>query len=179
MVAEIPESFALAECERLLVALPHSRYIFKARIVDGFELYHGQGRQLVYVEKVFAGEGITSGDCVYVTSDRWIVFWGNVMGTSMERGFVNVMEVGKDYLFFCEEQIDALDNSIPVYRTSRDSTITPIFCYENTENVIVPPNDMSTYVSYLPVKDNEFFACTHMALNAWENLKSALLSKYK
>lgn len=179
MVAEIPESFAVAECERLLADLPNSQYIFRVKVVEGFELYCGQGRQLMRVEDVFEGDGVTPGDCIYVTSDRWVIFWDNEVGTSMEHGFVNTMEVGGSYLIFCAESVDALDKKIPVYRTSKSFTITPIFSYKDSENVIVPPGGESTYIPYFQVKNNEFFACTDVALTAWENLKSTLIEKYK
>lgn len=97
---------------------------------------------------------------------------------SIERGFVNIMRVGNEYLVFVSQQVDVLNESIPVYQLYDDSYITPVFCYENQSNIIVSPGGDTTYVPYTKVRNNEFFAETETALDAWEKLKSEMLLAY-
>ena len=85
---------------------------------------------------------------------------------SIERGFVNIMEVGEEYLVFIENQADGLGEKIPVYQVYVENAFTPIFSYQEHENNICETGGESTYVKYNQVCENEFFATTQKGMDA-------------
>lgn len=176
-VAELPEQFAIYSCNELSQALPNSSIILRVSVTGDIEHLFGVSRQKVCVQEVYAGSGLEMGQEIYLFSKHWsLSLDGNP--NSIERGFVNIMRVGKEYLVFVSQQAEVLNESIRVYQLYDDSYITPVFCYENQSNVIVSPEGETTYVPYAQVRSNEFFAQTEAALEAWDKLKSEMLSAY-
>ena len=97
---------------------------------------------------------------------------------SIERGFVNIMEVGEEYLVFIENQVDGLGEKIPVYQVYVENAFTPIFSYQEHENNICETGGESTYVKYNQVCENEFFATTQKGMDALVGLKKEMIEKY-
>lgn len=57
--------------------------------------------------------------------------------------------------------------------------ITPIFGYEDRENVIIDiPQGTSTYVQYSLVRENEFFVTSKQALTTLIEMKHRFLNTY-
>lgn len=88
------------------------------------------------------------------------------------------MKEGKEYLVFVTEKVKTNSETLPVYRLYSNSMITPFFCYEDMENVIIPIGEGPTYVPYSQVKDNEFFSADEEGLEAWNSLKQKMLAAY-
>lgn len=145
--------------------------------VAGIEHLFQAGRQKVYIQEIYKGEGVKEREEVYLFSDHWRL---SLTGEpdSVERGFVNVMEVGTEYLVFITGQVQGLDVAAPAFKLYDDFLIAPVFCYEDRDNVIVPTGKETTYVSYKDVRNNEFFAETEEALQVWEELKEKMISAY-
>ena len=62
----------------------------------------GTSRQLVKVEDVYKGTEPAVGQDIYLTCSRWSLSLYSEP-YSIERGFVNIMEVGGEYLVFIEK----------------------------------------------------------------------------
>ncbi|MBO5056193.1 MAG: hypothetical protein J6C64_07560 [Lachnospiraceae bacterium] len=176
-VAEIPEKLAIRSCSELAEKLPDAPIILRVRAEEEIEHLFQTGRQKVHIQEVYAGESLKTGEEIYLFSEHWRL---SLTGEpdSIERGFVNVMEVGTEYLVFAAGQVQGLDTAVPVFELYDDFLIAPVFCYEDRDNVIVPVGEESTYVPYRDVKNNEFFAETEKALLAWEELKEKMISAY-
>lgn len=176
-VAEITGSFAENGCNDLKKNLPACSYIFRAEVVSGLEPEYHICKQKVRIKKVYAGMGsLENGEEIYILSQHWS-FYFDQYESCIERGFVNVLKEGKDYLVFCDEHVD-VQKDAPVYRLFEDSYIAPVFCYDTIDNVIAPVSGNSTYVPYESVKDNEFFPADAEANNAWFDLKDYLFKMY-
>lgn len=176
-VAELSTNMAELACEQMADDLPDVKIILRVKATEDMENLFQICRQKVSVQQVFAGDGISVGAEIYLISNRWKLIL-NKSHQGIERGFVNVMKVGCDYLVFLTERVEENHDSIPVYRLYSDSVIAPIFCYENMNNVIVPTEGNSTYVPYVQVKDNEFFAGSEESLSIWLSFKEQMLKKY-
>jgi len=181
MVGEIPENFAKEDCKNRKDSLSQANLILRVRAEEPLETMFGVCRQKVHVEQVFQGDGLKTDDEIYLISSRWLLNISPVYAEkSVERGFVNVLRVGYEYLVFCGEQVDTLTGETNIYRLSGDgeSLVVPVFCYDDIDNTIVATSGESTYVPYSEVKNNEFFACTEGALKAIEELKREMLNEY-
>lgn len=176
-VAVIPEDLCIYSCDELKQSLPKSDIILRVYVTGDIEQLFGVSRQKVRIEQIYTGSELNVGQEIYLFSNNWnVVLDGKP--NSLERGFVNIMKVGKEYLVFVSHKIDSLNESIPVYEISNITYITPVFCYENQSNLVVEPEGETTYVPYMQVKDNEFFAESEVALEAWNNLKSDMLALF-
>lgn len=67
------------------------------------------------MEDVYKGTEPAVGQDIYLTCSRWSLSLYSEP-YSIERGFVNIMEVGEEYLVFIENQVDGLGEKIPVYQ---------------------------------------------------------------
>ena len=176
-VAEILEEHAVPACEELLKKLPGAPIVAKVTGAGAVEHLAFTSRQPVIVKKLYQGNGPGEGEEIYLTCNTWsLSLYGEPY--SMERGFVNVLNTGEDYLVFIENQEDSLGEKTPVYSLYCNNIITPVFSYENHENRIVDTIGVHTYVPYRQVKNNEFFAASQTALDALETLKGRLLELY-
>ena len=160
-VAQLPENICLEETENLSVNLPQVPVII----------------QLVKVEDVYKGTEPAVGQDIYLTCSRWSLSLYSEP-YSIERGFVNIMEVGEEYLVFIENQVDGLGEKIPVYQVYVENAFTPIFSYQEHENNICETGGESTYVKYNQVCENEFFATTQKGMDALVGLKNEMIEKY-
>ena len=88
------------------------------------------------------------------------------------------MEVGTEYLVFAEAVNEDIETGVLSVKLYDDFYITPVFCYEEHQNVIIPISGDTTYVSYKDVMDNEFFVTSEETLQIIETLKSQMLSLY-
>lgn len=174
-VGEIPGNIAAEDCHQLKETLPDCKHILKVTAIDSMDIEFNTCLQHVLVQQVIKGD-ISIGEEIYITTHRWnLVIEGD--DKTIERGFVNVLKTGEDYLIFCDEEI-AQKDGYTVYSLFEDSFITPVFSCSYSDNVIIASNDTTTYVPYMEVKDNEFFAYDNQALEAWYDLKTELLKKY-
>lgn len=176
-VAELGEELTACACEEMRRSLPESPVIAKVEITGGYEPLFGAGRQKAKVLTVYAGEGLTEGQEVYVCSEFWTVsLYGEP--DSLERNFVNIMRTGTEYLVFGEGLLEDLSDDLPAIALCQDGFIAPVFAYEDFPHVILPVGEEHTYVPYSGVKGNEFFPATQEALGLWQGLKADMLAAY-
>ena len=164
-VAQLPENICLEETENLSVNLPQVPVIIRVSVLGDVEHIGGTSRQLVKVEDVYKGTEPAVGQDIYLTCSRWSLSLYSEP-YSIERGFVNIMEVGGEYLVFIENQVDG------------ENAFTPIFSYQEHENNICETGGESTYVKYNQVCENEFFATTQKGMDALVGLKKEMIEKY-
>ncbi|MCI6676518.1 MAG: hypothetical protein MSG78_06430 [Clostridiales bacterium] len=179
-VAEFPESLMQSASDQFLHILPQSSIIIRAIAVGEKDYLFHTNQQTVFVQQVYQGEGIQSGEKIHVALRTGFSFRDSFDGKLAELSFVNEMEEGKEYLIFLDKKIDVLrkNDQYDVYYVA-DSLIAPIFGYENRENVVVDVSgNISTYVPYSLVSGNEFFAATQSALDEFMNIKRQLLERY-
>ena len=175
-VAQLPENICLEETENLSVNLPQVPVIIRVSVLGDVEHIGGTSRQLVKVEDVYKGTEPAVGQDIYLTCSRWSLSLYSEP-YSIERGFVNIMEVGEEYLVFIENQADGLGEKIPVYQVYVENAFTPIFSYQEHENNICETGGESTYVKYNQVCENEFFATTQKNIMKSENYSLMNLEK--
>lgn len=176
-VAQIPKNIALSTIKVLREELPLAPNIIRVEAIADVEHLAGTSRQLVKVKHIFQGDELEEEQEIYITCDRWSLSL-YAKPYSIERGFVNVMKTGKNYLLFVDEQIDGLGEKTPVFQLYGETAIAPVFSYETHENEIGSMGKESTYVPYNQVKDNEFFATTPEAMDEFLELKKELFGKY-
>lgn len=187
VVAGVLGSFGIENCELMKEYLPQVPYILRVQVMEDLEMLFGEAQQKVEVKQVYAGEDLEVGQEIYLTHSGWGISF--VQPYSIERQYVNIMDVGREYLVFVSGEMDVLDSSLPVYRCSNGFipetgepipfTITPVFCYDYRDNVpLQPTGDYGTYVPYSEARNNEFFGVGHEMVEAWEQLKAEMLQKY-
>lgn len=186
-VAPMPEAAGMEKVRTMREYLPSAPYILRVEVLGDLELSNGTGQQKVRAVQVYAGDSLEVGQEFYLYSDAWNV---SVMEhySSLERGSINVLEIGREYLVFLNGEIDTLDVPIPVYRCmegvrlSDDSWVdfmSPVFCYDHIENVpVVYTGDWESGVTYTQGRDNEFFGATDKLIEAWEQMKEEFLQRY-
>ena len=176
-VAELTERIAENECAIMSQNLPNSAIILRVEVTGEIEHLFQVDRQRAVIQEVYAGNELDEGEEIYIFSRHWqLALDGNP--DSIERGFVNIMEVGTEYLVFGEAVSEDMRTGALSVKLYDDFYITPVFCYDNHQNVIMPISGNTTYVSYKDVMDNEFFVTSEETLKIMERLKSQMLSLY-
>lgn len=176
-VAELTEEPAGYACAAMREALPESSIIVKVEATGEYEPLFGAGRQKVRVVRVYAGEELAMGQELYVCSDSWMIsLYGATR--SLERGFVNIMRTGEEYLVFGSEVLEDLCDDLPAIKLNQVRFIAPVFAYKDFAHVILPTGESHTYVPYSGVKDNEFFPQSETSLKLWQELKADMLAAY-
>lgn len=185
-VALMVEGVGLNIVEVMREELPSAPYILRVEILGDLELASGIGQQKVKVAQVYVGEGIEVGQEFYLYHDSWRVSYVN--GNSLGRGYINVLDVGREYLVFLKEEIDTLDDRVPVYSGMEGGMLSdgswmdfmaPIFCYDHIDNVTAPiTGEWGMGVAYTEVRDNEFFGATEKLIESWEQMKEEFLQMY-
>lgn len=184
-VAEMPE-IGLNIVERMREYLPSAPHILRVEVLEGLEMSAGEGQQKVKVCQVYQGQGLEVGEEFYLYHSAW---WASFHSEkSLGRGYVNILQVGREYLVFLTGAIDTLNSPLPVYRCmegvrlSEDSWVdfmAPVFCYDPIDNVVVSTTgEWGTGVAYAQVRDNEFFGATDTLIEAWEQMKEEFLQRY-
>lgn len=176
-VAELPERIAADCCSELRKTLPKASVIARVLVTGKLENTFGISRQRVSIMEVYKGENVKEGEEIYLYSQHWQLDLGGDI-KSIERGFVNIMDMDTEYLTFIEKRVNDINMEIPVYQLCDNMYISSVFCYENRDNVIFPTKMENTYVPYAKVKNNEFFVQSEKALHEMEELKRELLSAY-
>lgn len=179
-VAEKSESHAISECEKLSEILPNAPVIARVTVLQEVEHLFHASRQLVQIRNIYQGDALKEGDQIYLTYQGWsLSLYGEPY--SLERGFVNLLNQGEDYLVFLGSQADGLGEKTPIYELYGDyaeTSIAPVFSCEEHENKIVETGAEHTYVPYNQVSENEFFAESQAALEAMEALKEKMINQY-
>lgn len=176
-VGEITEDIARIACAAMAESLPDSPIILRVEVTGGIEHLFQADRQRAVIRQVYAGSGLEAGDEIYVFSRHWQLSLGGEIN-SIERGYVNIMETGTEYLVFAEAVREGVGAGIPSVKMYDDFFVAPVFCYEERQNAIMPIMGETTYVSYKDVKENEFFAASEEALRILETLKRQMISFY-
>lgn len=185
VVAEMPE-IGLNIVERMRDYLPLAPYILRVEVLEGLEMSAGEGQQKVKVCQVYQGQGVEVGEEFYLYHSAW---WASFHSEkSLGRGYVNILQVGREYLVFLMGEIDTLNSPFPVYRCmegialSEDSWVdfmAPVFCYDHIDNMAVPfMGQWGSGVLYAQVRNNEFFGATDKLIEAWEQMKEEFLQMY-
>lgn len=176
-VAELTESIAERECAVMQQSLPDAAVILRIEVTGEIEHLFQADRQKAVIQRIYAGSGLEEGEEIYIFSHHWqLALVGNP--DSLERGFVNIMKDGTEYLIFAEGLVESGEADIRSVKLYDDFYIAPVFCYEDCQNVVIPVTGDTTYVSYKDVADNEFFVSSERALRMVENLKEQMLQLY-
>lgn len=181
-VAELPEAMAEGVCEQMLERLPDAPIILRVLITGEIEHFAGVGRQKARILQIYAGDGLSVGvgQEIYLYAQSWHLSLSaeEDFVDSVERGFINVLQTGEEYLAFARQEAPALERGVPVIEVWDDFAVVPVFSYKRHENKVAPVSEENTYVPYTAVKGNEFFATSEKAIKSLEAVKSALLEKY-
>lgn len=175
-VAEMLETTCVRACESMRENLDDSPIIAQVTCTGDVEHLFYASQQPVTVSKVFKGENLSEGDEIYLTSSSWCLLVENNFH-AIERGYVNIMKSGAEYLVFVTEQVGE-SNDVPVYSLNSVSIVAPVFCYEDVQNVIIPVPIENTYVPYKEVQNNEFFVTSQESLDMILALKNEFVQKY-
>lgn len=174
--SERSEDGTLQDCAEMKELLPLAPVVIKVTVLGEAEHFARTSRQLVRVEDIYKGEGIQKGEDVYITSASWrIAFVGGE--PSLERGFINLLEVGDEYLVFIGREADGLGERRPVYEVYEGTGITPVFALREHENAVYEVG-VPKCVPYHDVRNNEFFAETQTAVDAFLELKAEMFALY-
>ncbi|MDE7251731.1 MAG: hypothetical protein K2O32_02135 [Acetatifactor sp.] len=176
-VAELSEDSAESQCVMMSQKLPDAAIILRVKVTGEIEHLFQVDRQKIVIQEVYEGDGLEKGEEIYLFSRHWSLS-AIEEPYSIERGFVNIMEVGAEYLVFAEVVMEDWETGIPAVKVYDDFMVAPVFCYEEHQNVIIPILDGSAYVSYQDVMDNEFFVASENALKNINTLKNQMLSLY-
>ena len=176
-VAELPEDFVERQCAILNEKLPQVPVILRVEVKGGIEHLFHVDRQKIIIREVYAGDGLAAGEEYYLYSRSWSVSLNGYIDT-LERGFVNILKVGEEYLIFATEVLQDLNEDLPAIKLYDEYLISPVFCYEECENVISPLLGDTLAVSYKDVKDNEFFSASEKGIEMLEEFKGKMLSLY-
>ena len=175
-VAEMLETTCSRSCESMRDYLDDSPIIAQVTCTGDVEHLFYASQQPVTVSKVFKGGELSEGDEIYLTSSSWCLLVENNFH-AIERGYVNIMKSGPEYLVFVTEQVGE-SNDVPVYSLNSVSIVAPVFCYEDVQNVIIPVPIENTYVPYKEVQNNEFFVTSQESLDMILALKNEFVQKY-
>lgn len=182
MVAELLEDVAQDFCEFQAQELPNSPIIARVTPTSGLEPLCYTSRQQFLVQEVFTGEGLQAGQVIWIGDSAGAVLPGG-NPDSVECGYVNIPQKGREYLVFLSGPVEVVDGfpTLPTYTLVSHPRylVNPIFCYEDFGTTIVAPlQGLGTYVPYSQVSTNEFFATSQEALDAMLELKHTLLELY-
>lgn len=178
-VAELTEDIAEQACAAMSQSLPEAAVILRVEVTGEIEHLFQADRQQAVIREVYTDreKKLEAGEEITLVSRHWqLVIDGSP--NSIERGFVNIMEVGAEYLVFAEAVSEDMETGSLSVKLYDDFVITPVFCYEARQSIIVPVSGVSTYVPYQDVMNNEFFAASEEALGSMEALKEQMLSLY-
>lgn len=180
MVAAMTESVAGDVCVAIEKELVQSSIVVEVTPVERREYFFAGSQQLVKVDEVHRGDTVQNGECIYITKESWCVLFDDM---ALNLGFVNEMKIGKKYLVFLENEIEPHTGENFEHRVFAmpNYIITPVFAFEDHKNTIIQidwPKDAPTYVKYSDVANNEFFATTDEALEAFLNLKKRLFQSF-
>lgn len=155
--------------------LSNSNIIIRARATGNTTHHYRLNEQYVEILEIYRGDNhLGIGDVVGVISGGWLFFYDDM---SANMGFVNFMEEDGEYLIFLEGKVDTLDPLDNVYAVV-DSIISPVFNYENKDNIIAETEGEMNYVPFSEVKQNEFFVNSNEVLEMLMSLKQDLLVKF-
>ena len=164
--------------------VPHANIIIRAKGTDKIDIGFQLTRQWVVVEEVFKDDSrnLNVGDEISVHDLSWAFFF-NFNGVTSANMFNNFMKQGDEYLIFLDHLVTPLERwNPPSYQLTDGGIISPVFNYENTENIIpdnpIVEEDLLARVPYKEVQYNEFFVDSEDALGAMESLKHSLLQLY-
>ncbi|MCM1193574.1 MAG: hypothetical protein NC123_11485 [Butyrivibrio sp.] len=176
-VGELPEDFAQIQCDRLSESLPEAPVILKVEATGELEHLFHVDRQRAVIREVYAGGGLEQGEEIYLYSVHWsLLLEGDL--NALERGYVNILETGTEYLVFAEAVTEDPTETPALVKLYDDFAVAPVFCCEERQNVAIPTGEFSTYVPYGEVMGNEFFATSERVLQLLEELKERMLELY-
>ncbi len=178
--AVLTEDAAVSCCKEMPDMLAGAPVVIKGKVTGELEQLFGNTRQKIQVEKVMKGNGIEEGSEVYVFSQEWNVNL-SLEPESIECGFVNIMDVGEEYLIFLSGRELNSKEGIPMYEIYWEPMVTPVFCYKDKDEKLVKYNAGSdhTYVPYRELEGNEFFCDSKNGYKAWRELKEKLFQEYR
>lgn len=149
--------------------------IAKVEPISDIEIIFNSTQQHVKVLEVYKGTDLHAGDIITVTPISSCVFEDFM---SINMGFTNCMKMDREYLVLLGPRLETLDEKQQVYETA-DCLITTVFCYSDSDNIVVTPKSADNLsVPYTAVQNNEFFAASEESLAKMVSLKKRLLEMY-
>lgn len=149
-----------------------SSYILKVRCNSDSQFVFKRTYQEVEVLEVFCGKpDVQKGDVINISPAASHIFDDD---GSINMGFINEMQVEKEYLVFLDEPKTSVELGISIYPTV-EFIMTMIFAYDDIENTVA----QSGYVPYTEVESCEIFADSKRTINKFIKIKTELINKYK
>lgn len=179
-VGEMGEARAETQTQLISELIKDAPYIFRIRVTQDTKYRSHTGYLQAKVLQVFAGDDVKVGEDITIASNNWCVTLTSPPKT-IERRFVNLPQAGSEYLVFCSEKAMAADESMEAYIlfSHEQCTLSCIFGYEDREMIAVTPTSQyGTYVPYIKVINNEFFATSEEAMKILMDFKHSLLEAY-
>lgn len=171
-----PDEMSDMLADTMEAAIKESQYILRVRCIGREEFSFVLTYQPVIIEKVFKGKDLNAGDNINISKYSSCVF---KKPPSINMGFVNTMEEGKEYLVFLNSKAESIEFGTEIYITA-DTTVAPVFSYDRYDNVIVDTiSDTGLIAMYSDVAENEFFAESQKGLDAFLKVKNNMINKYK
>jgi hypothetical protein len=156
-------------------ALPQSRFIVSCTVTEGQEPAFGGVRAKVKIETVHQGQGLKTGDEIYITNESWLLRQDGEK-VYVEFKFHNLMKPGERYLLFLSEHLSVSEEVYGDTYEMEGFTIAPIFLYEDRENKIVDSFD--NYIPYKNLKDNEVYFSSEEDLKIYLEFKKKMVEEY-
>lgn len=148
-----------------------SSYILKVRCKTDSQFVFKRTYQEVEVLEVFRGNSdVKKGDVINISPAASYIFDDD---GSINMGFINEMQVEKEYLVFLDVPKTSVELGISIYPTV-EFIMTMIFAYDEIENTVAPMG----YVPYTEVESCEIFADSKRSINKFLRIKAELLNKY-
>ena len=148
-----------------------SSYILKVKCTSDTQFSFKLTYQEAEVIEVYKGKDkMQKGNMIRISPVSSCIFSDD---NSINMGFVNEMEKGKEYLVMLGEEKSSLELKQSIYPTV-ECMITMIFAYDEIENKVAKEG----YVPYTEVESSEVFADSQEAIDLFEQMKTELLEKY-
>ena len=112
VVAALHSGIGVERCEDMKEYLPLVPCILRVEVLGDLEILPGEAQQKVKVKQVYEGDDLEVGQVLNLSYRGWSISF--VEPYSIQRKFVNIMDVGREYLVFIDGEIDTLDSQFPV-----------------------------------------------------------------
>lgn len=183
VVGLLPDELLETQIEFLEEELDFAPIIIAGKCDDTFTYRFSSTTQKITIEYVYKGENLAVGDHIEIARGNSNIYLdedGYINGKpSINMGFANEMVPGNTYLIFLDRQLETHNEDDIIYIQDEKYIITPIFCYEEIENIpCISINGNGNFAEYKDVRHNEFFLMSENGIYNMNTLKEKLLKKY-
>lgn len=146
--------------------------VVRIEVLESSEFLFKISKQKVLVKEVLYGKTELEGLEITLVPKGGRIYGDTYKTINM--GYCNEMEVGKDYLVYITERIDTIDKSENAYYILKQD-VYAVFAYEPRES---QPLETSGDVPYSKVSEYEYFAQSQEGLDTLLNLRKYVMKKW-